>query len=86
MPVGDMVDQPPHATRAPELIDPSRWGLSDDEPTVASDIFAFATVVWEVSTKLAAPYRMLRCIFSLRFSVGNLRTPTGAFSQENIQW
>ena len=37
---------------APELIDPQRWGLTDTGATVASDVYAFAVLTWEVRTEL----------------------------------
>ena len=36
---------------APELIDPRRWGLTDTRATMASDVYAFAALAWEVRTK-----------------------------------
>ena len=40
-----------HGALAPELIEPWQWGLPDVGPTVASDIFAFALVAYEVRIK-----------------------------------
>ena len=53
VPIG-AINQPFHGALAPELIDPLRWGLTDPEPTTASDVFAFAFVAWEVSVKFEA--------------------------------
>lgn len=33
---------------APELIDPQRWGSMDPGATMASDVYAFAILAWEV--------------------------------------
>lgn len=33
---------------APELIDPQRWGFTDAGATIASDVYAFAILAWEV--------------------------------------
>ena len=43
-----------HGIVAPEHINPRKWRLTSNEPTAASDVFAFAFVAWEVSTKLVA--------------------------------
>ena len=37
---------------APELIDPQLWGLTDTGATVASDVYAFAVLAWEVRAEL----------------------------------
>jgi len=47
------VDQSFHGT-APELIDPRRRGFTDAGVTMASDVFAFAVLAWEVREKLVA--------------------------------
>jgi len=46
MPTAD-IDRSFHGV-APELIDPRRWGLSDIGATMASDVYAFAVLAWEV--------------------------------------
>jgi len=47
------VDQSFHS-KAPELIDPRRRGFTDTGVTMASDVFAFAVLAWEVRVKFAA--------------------------------
>ena len=39
---------------APELIDPQRWGSMDPGVTMASDVYAFAILAWEVRTRFVA--------------------------------
>lgn len=36
---------------APELIDPLQWGSGGHGATMASDVYAFAVLAWEVSMK-----------------------------------
>lgn len=38
---------------APELIDPRRWGFSSARATLATDVYAFAVLAWQVRMKLA---------------------------------
>ena len=40
---------------APELIDPERWGLPDACATMASDVYAFGVLTWEVGVQFKAP-------------------------------
>jgi len=47
------VNQSSHSI-APELIDPRRWGVNNTEATVASDVYAFALLAWEVRVNLLA--------------------------------
>lgn len=39
--------------RAPELLHPEAWGMSNALPTFASDVFAFGMVIYEVRRTLA---------------------------------
>jgi hypothetical protein len=39
---------------APELIDPQRWGPTDPGATMASDVYAFAILAWEVRMEFVA--------------------------------
>ena len=72
---------------APELIDPQRWGLHDAGATMASDVYAFAVLAWEVGAELIASLnRSLNEIgFVFRFLLGELRFPMRALSQGFIQ-
>ena len=40
---------------SPELLDPERFGISDDRPTKRSDCYAFGMVVYEVRTDVFLP-------------------------------
>ena len=40
---------------APELIDPERWELPDAGATMASDVYAFGILTWEVGAQFMAP-------------------------------
>ena len=40
---------------SPELLDPERFGASDDRPTKQSDCYAFGMVVYEVRTDVIVP-------------------------------
>ena len=42
---------------APELIDPQRFGFIRAESTMASDVYAFGIVAWEVSSAHANSFR-----------------------------
>ena len=39
---------------APELIDSHRWGLHNTGATMASDVYAFAVLAWEVRMSFVA--------------------------------
>jgi len=40
---------------SPELLDPERFGISDDRPTKQSDCYALGMVVYEVRTDVVVP-------------------------------
>jgi len=40
---------------SPELLDPERFGSSDDRPTKQSDCYALGMVVYEVRTDVVVP-------------------------------
>jgi len=40
---------------SPELLDPERFGVSDDRPTKQSDCYAFGMVVYEVRIDVIVP-------------------------------
>ena len=65
--LGEDVDRSFHGA-APELIDPQRWGSTDPGATMASDVYAFAILVWEVRLEFwASPSRLLnRTVFAVR--------------------
>ena len=44
------IDQSFHGA-APELINPRRWGFANAEATMASDVYAFSVLAWEVRTR-----------------------------------
>jgi hypothetical protein len=72
---------------APELIEPQRWGLHDSGATMASDMYAFAVLAWEVRMEFTAlvdkPLNGLG--FMVRFLLGELRFPTKALLRGFIQ-
>jgi hypothetical protein len=72
---------------APELIDPHRWGLHDTGATMASDVFAFAGLAWEVRmefmTSVDKPLNELG--FMVRFFLDELRFRTRALLQGFIR-
>ena len=72
---------------APELIDPQRWGLTDTGATMASDVYAFSVLAWEVRMELVVPFDnpLNETGFVLRFSPGDLRCPMRALFQGFIQ-
>ena len=39
---------------APEMIDPTRWGLVDAGASTASDVYAFCILTWEVGVSFMA--------------------------------
>jgi len=72
---------------APELIDPQRWGLHNAGATMASDVYAFAVLAWEVGMESEAFLdELLNEIgFMVRFLPGEFRFPTRALLQGFIQ-
>lgn len=56
---------------APKLVDPRRWWPADTGATMASDVYAFADLAWEVRTKFVASFDSPPCEteFMLRFSL-----------------
>ena len=86
MPAVD-VDRSSHGAAPTDLIDPRRWGLTDIGTTMASDVYAFALLAWEVRIELAAsPDSPLNEMgFVLRFSLGGLRFPTKVLLRGFIQ-
>ena len=72
---------------APELIDPQRWGFTDPGVTMASDVYAFAILAWEVRMEFVAslnrPLNVM--VFAVRFSLEGLHSPTRALSRGFIQ-
>ena len=72
---------------APELIDPQRWGLHDAGATMASDVYAFAVLAWEVGMESTASLDkpLNEMGFMVRFFLGEFRFPTRALSQRFIQ-
>jgi len=72
---------------APELIDPRRWGVTDAGATMASDVYAFAVLAWEVRVKLAfrfdSPPNEMGLAF--RFSLDDLRFRMRALSRGFIR-
>lgn len=53
MPTADILDRSFHGA-APELIDPQRRGFSDAGATMASDVYAFGVLAWQVEIKFRA--------------------------------
>lgn len=49
---------------APELIDPQWWESTDRGATMASDVYAFATLAWEVSV-----YEVRTCWYVTEYNV-----------------
>ena len=84
---GVNVDRSFHGA-APELIDPQRWGSTNPGATMASDVYAFAILAWQVRMEfVASPNRPLNgTVFEVRFSLGDLHSPTRALSRRFIQW
>ena len=80
------VDRPFHDA-APELIDPRRWGSVDTRATMASDVYAFAVLALEVRGKLVGSVDkpLNEADFAIRFSLGDLPSPTEALSQGFVQ-
>ena len=82
------IEKPPHEVLVPEIIEPLRWISADAGPTTASDLFAFALVALEVRVKFVTFDNdpSLNGMGLCRFSTGNPRSPTGAFSQGCVQF
>ena len=80
------VDRSFHGT-ASELIDAQRWGFTGIGVAAASDVYAFATLAWEVRTVSVASLDkpLNREWFLVRLSLGNLCSLRGALSQGSTQ-
>ena len=71
---------------APELIDPERWGLADAGATMASDVYAFGVLTWEVGNQIHGFGKRLNGMrFVARFSPEGSRFRMKSSSRGFIQ-
>jgi len=83
---GEDLDRSFHGA-APELIDPQRLGSTNPGTTMASDVYAFAILAWEVRMEFVASRSqpLNGTIFAVRFSLDDPHSPTRALSRGFIQ-